>query len=73
MKQKIYVAYLLPHPTDVFNLLEDGIQWIAKGETKQEAEAALRALFEATMRDESYSEDQTEAVWKQHSSYVAEV
>ena len=69
----MFVAYLLPHPTDVFNLLEDGIQWIAKGETKAEAEANLRTQFEATMRDESYSQDEIETVWKQHHFFTAEV
>jgi len=69
----MFVAYLLPHPTDVFNLLEDGIQWMAKGETKTEAEANLRALFDKQMREEHYDKTEIETVWKAHSSYVAEV
>jgi hypothetical protein len=70
---KIFVAYLLPHPTDVFNLLEDGIQWMAKGETKEQAEAALRALFDKTMKDDFYTEEEALRVWNQHDAYVAEV
>lgn len=69
----MFVAYLIPHPSDVFNLLEDGIQWIAKGNTKEEAEAALRALFEKTMREEFQEPDAIERVWNDHSAYVAEV
>lgn len=69
----MFVAYLLPHPTDVFNLLEDGIQWIAKGETREEAESNLRKLFNKQMKEDHYDEAESEAVWNQHSSYTAEV
>jgi len=68
----MFVAYLLPHPTDVFNLLEDGIQWMAKGETKEEAEANLRSHFDAVMKDDHYDEAESEVVWKSHSLYTAE-
>jgi len=69
----MFVAYLLPHPTDVFNLLEDGLQWIAKGDTKAEAEANLAALFLKTMKEDHYENDEIEKVWNGHHSYVAEV
>jgi len=71
----MFVAYLIPHANvfDTFNLLEDGLQWIAKGETKEEAEAALRALFDKTMTSEFYDDEERERVWNQHDSYVAEV
>jgi hypothetical protein len=68
----MFVAYLLPHPTDVFNLLEDGIQWIATGETKEKAEANLREKFEATMRSDFYSKEEAETIWKQHQFYCTE-
>jgi hypothetical protein len=70
---KIWVAYLLPNPTDVFNLLEDGIQWIAKGESKVQAELALRTKFHEQMAEESYSEEEIEKVWNDHHSYCVEI
>ena len=69
----MYVAYLLPKPTDVFNLLEDGIQWIAKGETKAEAEKNLRTLFDKTMGGDFYTLEEAEVVWNDHQFYIAEV
>lgn len=70
---KIFVAYLLPQPSDVFNLLEDGIQWITKGTTRSEAEANLRALFDEQMKEEFYTKEQAQAIWEQHQLYTAEV
>jgi hypothetical protein len=69
----MFIAYLLPKPSDVFNLLEDGIQWMAKGDTKQEAEANLRALFDKQMKEEHYDATETETVWNDHQFYIAEV
>jgi len=70
---KVWIAYLLPNPTDVFNLLEDGIQWIAKGNTKEAAEALLRYKFDETLKAEFYSDEEIEKVWNDHHSYVTEV
>jgi len=70
---KIWVAYLLPNPTDVFNLLEDGLQWIVKGETKVQAELALRAKFHDQMTEEHYSEQEIDKIWNDHQAYVTEV
>jgi len=67
----MFVAYLIPQEN--FALLEDGLQWIAKGETKREAEAALRRKFHEQMRSEFYTEQEAEVVWEQHHSYVTEV
>jgi len=66
----MFIAYLIPQEN--FALLEDGLQWLAKGNTKAEAEANLRSYFDATMRNESYDEQETETVWNQHHSYTAE-
>ena len=69
----MFVAYLLPKPTDVFNLLEDGLQWIAKGDTKAWAECNLRGVFEEQMYRDFYTEQEIEAIWNQHDLYIAEV
>lgn len=70
---KIFVAYLLPSSLDIVNLLEDGLQWVAKGNTKQEAESNLLAHFTTVMKSDSYDEAEIQKVWEQHVSYVAEV
>jgi hypothetical protein len=69
----MFVAYLLPHPTDVFNLLEDGIQWIVKHETREGAEATLRTMFVQQMIDEHYTAKEIEKVWNNHTMFTAEV
>jgi hypothetical protein len=66
----MYVAYLLPHPTDVFNLLEDGIQWMEKGKTSVDAESALRKLFRSTLHDDFYTDEQIDKIWDQHQLYI---
>ena len=70
---KVWIAYLLPHPTDVFNLLEDGIQWLAAGDSKAEAATNLRTKFDEQMESESYTKEEADAIWNDHHSYVQEI
>ena len=69
----MFVAYLLPNPTNSFDLLEDGLQWIAGGATKDEACSTLLFRFQDQLRRESYSATEIEEIWNQHKSFVAEV
>ena len=48
----MFVAYLMPQ-IDVHLAMEDGLGFIAKGKTKEEAEQAVRTQF-----DEVFAEDE---------------
>lgn len=67
----MWIAYLLPPIPDTHLLLEDGLQWVAKGETAEEAEDNLRKLFDEQTQDEGYSLEESEQIWCNHRLFVS--
>lgn len=69
----MFVAYLIPPLEDAHLMLEDGLQWIAHGETKEEAEANLRRDFAKILREyESQTDEDIEKIWKMNALYFYE-
>lgn len=66
----MWVAYLIPKQ-DLFLLREDGVGFIAKGKTKEEAETNLRKNFE-----EAYFGDpkhEIKEIWEENTMFSQEV
>jgi hypothetical protein len=64
----MFVAYLIPKTN--FDLLEDGLQFIAKGRTAHEAEQNLHFQFEQQMTRDFHSPEESERIWNQHNLHV---
>jgi len=67
----MFVAYLIPKTN--FDLLEDGLQFIAKGRTAHEAEQNLRFQFEQQMMRDFHDFGESIEIWNQHNAYTTEL